>query len=485
MTRLRRIVPLSAPSVTAGAQLVRGKYASGLSGIGTAGPVVRLQGQSTGALIMTCAHVLGPAALIPNPDGDAVYSPAAKLFLGLSCNSPFGQVYAKSLLPNSPGGLPAQVVIGQETFGIDAALVQVAGNTTALNTIPSIGKITGVRDLVQEWGLSTSYQSNLTLTSAQQIAVRKYGASTQYTEGTATALVRQPVAGVSGPGALLLAVAARSGAPPFTQTYDIDIDRFIADQNSGITSVDQVVAEFKAPMSATRVGSSSSNTIQVSGPTFSQRGDSGAPVVDGAGNLIGIVASGTFIALYVSGEQDPVLVNAGDSQVVFIGPALQSVGATFLPGGQQTSGATVVVPGIAIGPSAHDGADWMMWERSWSGFADTPLGQQFSRAVQRHFDEVSHLVHEDRRVKVAWHRNKGPAFAAALLRATRDLEYSMPRHIDGVPREQMIRAMRDALMASGSAGLRAAIVEQGDEISAVLNADPAELRRGAPRGRGP
>jgi hypothetical protein len=474
-TGLQRVLQLSAPSVAAGDQLVRGKYASGLAGIGTAGPVVRLTGQSTGALVLTCAHVLGPVALVANPDGDAVYSPAAKLFIGIPCNSPFGQVYANSLQPNSPGALPSQVTIGQDSFGVDAALVQVVSNASALNLIPKIGKITGVRDLVQEWNLSASYQSSLTLSPAQQIAVRKYGASTQYTQGTVTGLVRQPVAGVTGAGALLLAVAASSTQPPFSQTYDIDIDRFIADQNSGINSVDQVVAEFKPPMSATRVGSASSNTIKVTGPTFSQHGDSGAPVVDASGNLIGIVASGTFVRLYVTGEQEPVDVNTGNSQVAFIGPALQFVGATFLPAGQQTAGATVVVPGMAIGPAGLARTDWSTWEHTWSSVTDTPLGQRLFAVVQRHFEEVRHLVHDDRRVKVAWHRHKGPAFAAALVRATRDPECSMPSDIDGVPREQMIRAMKDALMVSGSLGLRTAIVAHGDDLTALLNADPREI----------
>ena len=160
----RHDVHLSAPSVNAGAELTRGKYPSGIGGAGAAGLVVRKAGQSSGAFVMTCAHVLGPKALVPNPDGDVVYSPALQTFLGIECNNSFGQVDSSTLNSNNallPAQVPAQITIGQDSFGVDAALIQVSSNATATNIIPTIGQIADVRDLVQ-MGLVDSTTKHVT-----------------------------------------------------------------------------------------------------------------------------------------------------------------------------------------------------------------------------------------------------------------------------------------------------------------------------------
>ena len=478
----RHDVHLSAPSVNAGAELTRGKYPSGIGGAGAAGLVVRKTGQSSGAFVMTCAHVLGPKALVPNPDGDVVYSPALQTFLGIECNNSFGQVDSSTLNSNNallPAQVPAQITIGQDSFGVDAALIQVSSNATATNIIPTIGQIADVRDLVQEWGLSTALQNTspnntLMLPQAQQLAVRKFGPITKYSEGTIVALKRQQVLGTAGDGALVFEIEAKAGQAPFSETYDLDIARYLQDQNSGITTVDQVVAEFKPPMVATRIGSASSTTIKVQGPTFSQQGDSGAPIVDQANKIVGFVSSGTFVSLYITEQPAPVLVNTGNTQAIFITPALQFLGVTFLSSGQQTAGATIFVPGMAIGPNQQDMADCSKSEQAWLKFSSTPAGERLSSVVRRHFEEVRQLAHHDRRVKLAWHRNKGPAFAAAFVRTTREPQRSMPLEIDGVQREQAILAMREALMSSGSEALRAAIIEHGDDLISVLRSPPTE-----------
>lgn len=466
------------PSVAAGATITRGKVPSGMGGTGTAGLVVRKIGQSSGASVMTCAHVLGSPSPVPNPNpaNDLVYSPALKTFLGLECNNPFGQVDPSN--PQMPGGfaaptLPAQLTIGQDSFGIDAALIQVANNATALNVIPKIGQIADTRDLVQEWNLSAATQDVSTFVPPTKIAVRKYGFATKYTEGTIVGLARQQVAGNAGAGALVLAIAADSTQPPFSQTYDLDINRFMEEAGNPIHSVEDALAAFTAPMTAIRVGSASGTSIQVQGPpSFSQQGDSGAPIVDSSNKIVGIVSSGTFVSLYVRGEQNAVLVNTGNSRAIFIAPALQSVNATFLQAGQQTAGPVVIVPGMMIAPGQQEISDSSDWERAWMNFTNTPAGQRLSDVIRRHFEEVSQLVHHNRRVKLAWHRNKGPAFAAALVRATRDRQWPMPKQIDDVRREDGIHAMREALMSSGSQALRAAIIEHGDDFTALLNDGP-------------
>ncbi len=270
------------PSVSAGGKVTRGKTGLGVGGNGTASLIVRMHGQSTGAYVVTCAHVLGPASITANPDADAVYSPELQTTFGIECNSPIGQVVPATLQPATPYlSLPAQQTIGQENFGMDAALISLVSDANAANVVPKIGQISGVRDLVQEWNLSATSQSSLTLTAAQQIKVRKYGAITHYTEGVVSDLARQAVVNVTGPGALVLEINVTTAPEPFSEPYDIDISRFISDPVSDVQTIPQLIAKFAGTsMTVTQVGSDSSNSVLITGQTFSQQGDSGAPVVD-------------------------------------------------------------------------------------------------------------------------------------------------------------------------------------------------------------
>jgi len=405
-----------------------------------------------------------------------VYSPALSTCLGAECNKPFGQVDVSTLPPMGPSkgpGLPAQLTIGQESFGVDAALIQVLPSASAVNVVPEIGQIVDTRDLIQEWNLSASVQNAPKFIPPTIVVVRKYGSiEPQFTTGTIAGLMRQQVAGVTGAGALVLNIAVDPTQKPFSQEYDLNMAGFLADPTSTVKTVQDVLHEFTAPMSASQTGDTS---IQVQGPSFSQPGDSGAPIVDKDNKIIGLVVGGTFVKLHVQGKQSTVLINTGNSQAIFIEAALQGVGATFLKAGQPSAGATVVVPGIALAIHQRETFESSEWEREWRKVANTPGGQRISDVLKRHFDEVSQLVHHDRRVKLAWHRNKGPAFAAALIGAAGRSESPMPEQIDGVRREDGIRAMREALMASGSARLRASIVEHGDDFTALLNGVPPEI----------
>ena len=69
-----------------------------------------------------------------------------------------------------------------------------------------------------------------------------------------------------------------------------------------------------------------------------------------------------------------------------------------------------------------------------------------------------YLVNHQRRVKVTWHRNKGPQFLNEAVWNAHDATHLIPEEIEGVARETLLRRMAKALTDHGSAGLRSALL---------------------------
>jgi hypothetical protein len=90
--------------------------------------------------------------------------------------------------------------------------------------------------------------------------------------------------------------------------------------------------------------------------------------------------------------------------------------------------------------------------------------------VEEHRHEVVRLVNTNRRVTVAWRRNQGPAFINRAIANARDPGVVIPREIDGIGREALLRAMDRALAEHGSAALRAVLDENRDDVLAHVDA---------------
>jgi hypothetical protein len=87
---------------------------------------------------------------------------------------------------------------------------------------------------------------------------------------------------------------------------------------------------------------------------------------------------------------------------------------------------------------------------------------------ERHHREVLGLINQRRAVTVAWHRAQGPAYVAALSRASRVEQYRVPFEIDGADRAALLRAMEATLMEHGSAALQHDIRRHRDELMALV-----------------
>ena len=463
----------SAPKVNAGGRVTRGKYEvrSELNS-GTAGLIVRTKGAATGRLILTCAHVLGPAAIGTGQqleDANGVYSPELSRCCGAECNRPIGQVVDTSLQPLPGSTIQGMTRINGVDFAMDAALIALAAKATATNDVPKIGVISAVRDLITEWGLNAD--SPLTVAPAQQIAVRKYGAVSGYTHGKlvgmALATVKltpanQPTTVTQG-RVLQIDAVLQPGETPSVEEYELDMVKFQI--NLAITDPKDVAALFPGPaVTATVGGSAKAPTLIVTARNFSLPGDSGAPIVDAGGQVIALLTSGSVQPIYVMDKPQTVDIPTGRSQAIFLRAALDGLNIELLPPGQKTSGAPVATPGIAIERGVRDAVDFSGLEEARAAVERSAAGARLSILAHRHFEEVRDLVHHRRRVLVTWHRHHGPGFVNAFIKASSRPGWPVPRDVAGVSLVDALRAMRDVLLAEGTASLRAAIAENEAQI---------------------
>ncbi|MEU9338557.1 hypothetical protein AB0D49_36315 [Streptomyces sp. NPDC048290] len=173
--------------------------------------------------------------------------------------------------------------------------------------------------------------------------------------------------------------------------------------------------------------------IEGVGEIFSERGDSGAVVVDRQRKVVGLL----FARMAPLSGTGPVFGLANH-----IADVTAKLGIT-IEGGERSL--TDDTPDLS--PDQFD--------QFAARLRATPAGQRLTAAATAHREEIQALIRGERRVTVAWHRAQGPAWAAALLRGARHPGYRLPDRIDGITRAEALTRLRDALDQYGSPALRA------------------------------
>lgn len=184
--------------------------------------------------------------------------------------------------------------------------------------------------------------------------------------------------------------------------------------------------------------------------TFDTEGDSGAAVVDQNGAVVGLDFAG-----YETGAM------IGQTLACPIGAVTAAMGITIITGAFTHAGLPPVPPDGARSIEDAYGELLALAEAQ-------PAGRELAGVVTAHHGEAIELVNHDRRVTVAWHRGKGPAWLAALVRSARVSSYVLPESIEGVTRAQFLAAIRGELERAGSDDLRAALARHGDALQACL-----------------
>jgi hypothetical protein len=102
----------------------------------------------------------------------------------------------------------------------------------------------------------------------------------------------------------------------------------------------------------------------------------------------------------------------------------------------------------------------------------TEVGRDLLAVFERHREECLSLVQARRGFTVAWHRNHGPAWLAALGRSAREPIYQLPDDIEGVSRATAIERIVDELRAEAGDGLRRDIDALRDPLGTTLVSAP-------------
>ena len=193
--------------------------------------------------------------------------------------------------------------------------------------------------------------------------------------------------------------------------------------------------------------------------TDSGSGDSGAPIINRFNKLIGI--------MYARPVLDPNSFEL--SKHIFashIAPVLSALKVTFDPAPAPAAGELVVPPEAPHAGEAEPAeARWLDQIRGL--VHDNPVASGIVEAGARHAREIVHLVNHRRPVTVAWHRGKGPAWSAHLIKSWREPDHVIPDAIDGITRMQLLARMREVLAQQGSPALAAELERNADAVFAL------------------
>lgn len=189
---------------------------------------------------------------------------------------------------------------------------------------------------------------------------------------------------------------------------------------------------------------------------FSEPGDSGSALLNDDDEIIGLHRAGTNGPTVVAPN---FLSISTPIQLVLDRLQTNGFAITIMTGDGEES-LTVQHPAEA----AKSDILWAVELR----LRATEAGRILWSLIDRHQDEVLHLLNHVRPVTVVWQRNQGPAFTAALGRSIREPVYRIPNEMNGVPRLQLAIALSTVLDAYGSEELRADLAQHRAALEELL-----------------
>lgn len=204
------------------------------------------------------------------------------------------------------------------------------------------------------------------------------------------------------------------------------------------------------------------------------KGDSGSALVNDDNKVVGLVHGADHLG---RGFASPIADVERELNITI----LKATSST--PGTGGAGGTPVTADDLVIIPPIPD-----LLVAVASEVSATREGAHLVSLVMGHHQEVEHLVHHDRRVTVAWHRNGGPSFLRELHELVVRRDIPLPPMVEGRPVRQCVENLFDALRQSGSAKLAADVERYGRELAELSTLSYASMlemlaaRAEAPRG---
>lgn len=199
---------------------------------------------------------------------------------------------------------------------------------------------------------------------------------------------------------------------------------------------------------------------------FSYKGDSGSAIINENGEIVGLLWGG-----------DNIKREADDSDLdVTFACTIQSILSAFSDAGLPVTISETPTDNGAIASarqslrqnmkpySSENSALYFRWQLS-----KTDFGVLLLQMLDKHEQEILHLVNHCRAVTVAWQRNRGPAFLAHFLKNIRNADHKIPQNIDGVTIENLLVQMHEALLENGSEPLCRDLEQYAFDLIVVLS----------------
>ena len=426
-------------------------------GEGAIGCFAHAVGQPSQRLLLSCGHVLFAGAGLVDDFGEAkVYSPPSSSSwcrhtrIAVTRGKPSDGFRHVEMKVTPPGGQPA-VVTG---FDTDAGIAGVLPNVTFANTVPGIGAIMGIPASGLGFGVPApdalpGPDDYLRFYSPLDKTVH-WGTAAVAVEATAEYL-DPPLGPVPSP-----LIPARIGSAVGDEMAD-------ARPNLGLFLV--IPRPPPNPQTFQPVGASlqqyyGGSTTPLRFGSGGGSGESGSVVLNRHNQVVGLVVR--------SGRGNPVPKHQGllpyrrigtFATVCQIKPVVEKLGITIpdapdlhhpWTSPKQSAGAAAAFPSQAEIEALERGIDEVEDELSQS-----PAGALVLAKIREHGREGRRLVNTVRRVTLAWHRAKGPAYLYHAIESLRDPQHRIPRSIDAVPWRQLLADMAVVLGAHGSDELRA------------------------------
>lgn len=177
---------------------------------------------------------------------------------------------------------------------------------------------------------------------------------------------------------------------------------------------------------------------------FARFVDRGAAVVDGGGNVVGIlydevkaVRDGRNIFCGVAAHIEPAL------------RALETHAGLALKVAKAQEPDVVHTANARVADEPNERSRTLP-----DGLIASPAGRLLDTAWREHERELRDLIDHNRRVATAWHRSGGPALLQAVIRAANVPASTLPDSVDGQPASACLDRIAHAFQKFGSDALR-------------------------------
>ena len=200
-------------------------------------------------------------------------------------------------------------------------------------------------------------------------------------------------------------------------------------------------------------------SIEPSGPDpFGYSGDSGSPIVNSSGDIVGVLFASNGRTIYATPIQQ---IEAAFDISVATATQLNDIRIVSTAEG----GSAHAEPLNSLAPPSSP-LEKRLLEAELDMTA-TPAGERYARLFRRHFPEVTKLVNNNRRVGTAWRRNGGPQILQNVLQVIQSPNHALPAQIDGKPLAQCLDGLQSAFERYGSQQLVADIAAYGPPLRAL------------------